>query len=365
MGMQRVTSWFKATYDRLIAVIIMTVLIVSLLYLAVRIGMVKAQQATWEVEIVNLVPAHPEADSVQSDAFDGAMAQLENPHIVPHGTWGRRFVVPEERFSCEHCKYPNEMQATNCVSCEEVLDDGKVDPDFDEDLDGIPNVAEEEFGLDPLDPDDAALDKDGDGFSNLLEYENETDLNDKNSTPPIEAWIKLESIEAEAFNLLFKAYSTLPDGSLMFQLNTKDGGKTHFKKMGDEVEGFTLVKFETNFVEEVKYKMKMSVDKSKLSLKFGERVIVLVKLQNVKWDKFNATLIYERDGRRFMVHNEDKFELQGKKYKVNRIDTSSRTVVIIRISDSREFKIVSGKSAGPVTAPEVSGEKAVGEKPKE
>ena len=365
MGMKRVTSWFKATYARLIAVIIMSVLIASLLYLAVKIGMVKAQQATWEAEIVNLVPAHPEAESVQSDAFDGAMAQLENPHIVPYGTWARRFVVAEERFACEHCKYPNEMQSTNCVSCEEIIDDGAVPPGFDGDEDGIPNLDEEKYGLDPQDPADAALDKDGDGFSNLLEHQKGTDPNDKTSTPSIEAWIELESIEAEAFNLLFKAYSTLPDDSLMFQLNTRNAGKTHFKKMGDEVEGFKIVGFEQILVPTVKHGMNLMVDKSELSLKFGERVIVLVKLQKVKWDKFNATLIYERDGRRFIVHSEDQFELQGEKYKVNKIDNESRTVVLTRVSDSKEFKIVGGKGAGPAVAPDVSGEKAVGDKPKE
>ena len=151
----------------------------------------------------------------------------------------------------------------------------------------------------------------------------------------------------------------------MFQLNTRDGGKTHFKKMGDTVEGFTLIKFQTNFVAEVKHGMNMKVDKSKLSLKFGERVIVLVKLQKVKWDKFNASLLYERDGSRYLVHNEDVFELQGKKYKVNRIDTTSKTVVITRLSDSKEFKIDSGKSAGPAAALGASSDQVDGDKPKE
>ena len=43
-------------------------------------------------------------------------------------------------------------------------------PEFDADSDGIPNGWEQAHGLDPLNPDDAAADNDGDGMSNLQEY---------------------------------------------------------------------------------------------------------------------------------------------------------------------------------------------------
>jgi hypothetical protein len=349
MGMEKVTSWLKATYDRLIAVVILAVLIVSLLYLAVKIGIVRAQQAAWENEIVNLVPDNPDAESVSPNDFKLAMSRLEKPHIVPQGTWTRRLVVPEERFWCEDCRYPNPMAADVCASCEQELDSGKLPPDFDEDGDGIPNVAEETYGLDPLDPSDAALDKDSDGFDNLLEHTKGTDPRDPNSKPSIEAWIVLDEIEAEAFNLLFKAYSTLPDGKKMFQLNTRTGGKTHFVKMGGEIESFTVVGFETNFVQQLK-PIKRTVDQSKLSLKKGEKTIVLVKGQKVKWDEFNATIRYERTNQQFLIHKGDLFELEANKYKVLRIDTTSRTVVINRLSDNKEFQIES-KRVGTALPP--------------
>ncbi len=350
MAMEKFTTWMKATYDRLIAVVILAVLIVSLLYLAVKIGIVRAQQAAWERDIVNLVPNHPDAQSVSADEFKLAMSRLDNPHIIPAGTWSRRLIVPESRFSCEHCKYPNPIEDGVCASCQQELDDGKLPADFDEDKDGIPNVDEERFGLDPLDPDDAAQDKDNDGFDNLLEYRKGHDPTDPNDKPSIEAWIVLDDIEAEAFNLLFKAHSILTDGKKMFQLNTRTGGKTHFVKMGGEVEGFTVVNFETNFVQQLK-PIKRTVDQSKLSLKTGEKTIVLVKGQKVQWDEFNATIKYERTGQRFLVHKDDVFELESNKYKVLRIDTTSRTVVIKRLSDNKEFQIES-KSAGTTDPPD-------------
>jgi T5SS/PEP-CTERM-associated repeat protein len=44
-------------------------------------------------------------------------------------------------------------------------------PEFDVDSDGIPNGWEQAHGLEPLNPDDAAADNDGDGMSNLAEYQ--------------------------------------------------------------------------------------------------------------------------------------------------------------------------------------------------
>ena len=47
--------------------------------------------------------------------------------------------------------------------------------DFDDDNDGMPDTWEEIYGLEPLDPSDAAADPDGDGLTNLAEYQPGTD----------------------------------------------------------------------------------------------------------------------------------------------------------------------------------------------
>lgn len=339
MGMDRFTSWLKMSYDKLLAVIVLSVLIVSLLYLAVKIGMVKAQEQQWRNDIVNLVSANPKAEGISAEEFRLTMARLENPHTIDYGEWTRRFIVPEERYSCEDCKYPNPMDAEVCASCEKKLDSGVIPADFDEDGDGIPNLDEIRYGLDPLDPDDAALDLDGDGFSNLLEHQSGSDPRDPKSIPPVEVWIKVDSIVAEAFNLLFKAYSTDPAGERVFQLNTRDKGKTHFAKLGEVVENFTLTGFETNFVQVTTTVGKTTVDESRLTLKTVEREMVLTKGQAVKWDKFNATLIYERNNKKMLVRKDEVFEVEGNKYIVNSIDTKAGAVVITRTSDNKVFEL--------------------------
>ncbi len=64
-----------------------------------------------------------------------------------------------------------------------LKDTGETDPtDSDTDNDGMVDGWEVEYGLNPL-VDDADEDADGDGFSNLKEYQRETDPNDYNSHP--------------------------------------------------------------------------------------------------------------------------------------------------------------------------------------
>ena len=55
--------------------------------------------------------------------------------------------------------------------------------DTDDDNDGMPDAWEVEYGLDPLNADDGQ-DADGDGFTNLVEYQYQTSPTDNSSIPP-------------------------------------------------------------------------------------------------------------------------------------------------------------------------------------
>ncbi len=85
--------------------------------------------------------------------------------------------------ACDQC--PDDSNKSNPGVC------GCGEPDTDSEPDGMVDCWEWEYGLDPS-VNDAGEDIDGDGFSNLIEFQRGTDPGDYYSTPPIVMpWIPL------------------------------------------------------------------------------------------------------------------------------------------------------------------------------
>ncbi|MGD9503955.1 MAG: hypothetical protein AB7W37_03530 [Syntrophobacteraceae bacterium] len=78
------------------------------------------------------------------------------------------------------------------VNLNGVVDAGETDPRLkDTEGDGMPDGWELTYGIDPL-VNDAGQDADGDGYSNLLEYQRNTDPTDAKSHSPVGApWFLL------------------------------------------------------------------------------------------------------------------------------------------------------------------------------
>lgn len=185
-------------------------------------------------------------------------------------------------FSKQYSRDPfsPDIERMECPSCGEMVST-KLDEcpfcsfKFDTDQDGIPNMWEKKYGLNPHDPNDAYLDKDGDTFSNLAEYQEGTVPTDPMSKPEEENPIgkfKLIRIYRKTLDLLFDGYMLLPDGSYSFVINF--GSSSHFKKIGETISGYTIVDFEKKLVRGDRAGVEVTNDESVLTLttETGEKI---------------------------------------------------------------------------------------------
>ena len=91
-----------------------------------------------------------------------------------------------------------------------------TDPlDSDTDRDGMPDGWEVEFGLDPNISADALEDADNDGFTNLKEYQTNTDPNDPNSHPPLAIAGPDQNVKTSSSVTLDGSESSGRDGNLI------------------------------------------------------------------------------------------------------------------------------------------------------
>ena len=93
-------------------------------------------------------------------------------------------------FITAHAQLPNVYEQVTTV-------EAGVPTDMDGD--GMPNWWELLYGLDPIDPSDAALDYDGDTLTNLVEFQHLTNPL-KTDTDDGGVWDNLEIVEFESWN---------------------------------------------------------------------------------------------------------------------------------------------------------------------
>jgi hypothetical protein len=345
MGIGNIVSWLKSYYDKLITFVVFLVLVASLIYLAVRIGLMKGEQAQFLREISNMKIVHEHVQVMNTEFVDEARQRLENPFQIPMNTWTNRMFVPEARVRCPECRRPAPYDALKCPSCGASMPQD-IGPGLeDTDKDGMPDEWEKKYNLDPFDPSDANKDADGDGFTNLQEYLGGTNPRDASDHPTWESLLRVEDVRPDLFRLKFKGVQRMGDDSLRFQLNLRNNEKTHFVKMNEDVEEvFKVVKYEsktTNVWDETLSK-DVAVDVSELTLQRGDKMILLIKGKDVRWDECIATLVFEMDKSSYRVRTGDSIELNVKEkkmnYLVNKIDLAGGSVVLRR-SDNEVFVI--------------------------
>jgi hypothetical protein len=174
----------------------------------------------------------------------------------------------------------------------------------------VPNEWFEQFNLPIADADLLDQDPDGDGFTNLEEWQGHTTPNDKNSHPDYVTKLKLKSFSEEPFRIMF---SSIANGDT-FGINAIDLKQpTQFLKVGDTIAGtrFKIVKF--NEKHETNAATSGDVDVSELLLEHTEThaQLTLVKEKVAMSPESVATFIYTWGERReFQVRKDQEFSLK-------------------------------------------------------
>ena len=300
--MAKALDWIKAHYDRVALIAAAIFLFISAIWIwwsAIQFGnRLIPQQAPPQKA------ASPPAVAVE---LDRAAKELEQPAQWKYSTRSGLF-VPERHFIGA-----NGLPAT--------LQNTQVHPP-------VPNDWFEQFAL-PIEKGDVLdQDPDGDGFTNLDEWQGGTDPTEKNSHPDYLTKLHLVSAAEEPFGYMFSSWV---GGT--FQINAVDQSEpTQFLKKGDVIRGtdFKVVKF-TEKHDRNQYGTRVDVSELLLEHRESKAQVTLVKEKVATSPQSVATFVYTWGGRNeFEVRKDQEFSLkpvEAIKYKL--VDVQSDKAVII------------------------------------
>ena len=303
-------DWLRIHYDR----VAVTAAVIFLFVSAVSIWRSAAQFGT-------NFSALQAAPSPKKPKPPGKAAELESAaqklHQPPQWTFSGRsgLFVPEKHFIGAN-GLPATLQTT------------QVHPP-------VPNEWLEQFGLPIADADVLNQDPDGDGFTNLDEWQGHTNPIDKNSHPDYLTKLKLKSFSLEPFRMMFSSW--VED---TFAINTIDLKQpTQFIKVGDTIAGtrFKIVKF-TEKYQPNQYGTRVDVSELLLEQEESKAQLTLVKEEVAISPESVATFVYSwGEQREFQVRKDQGFSLKPQeeiKYKL--IDVQPTKAVIVNAQKPNE-----------------------------
>lgn len=308
--MAKVLDWIKANYDR-------AAVIAAALFLFISAFCIWWSAIQFDRELVTRLPprAKPASQPPVAVELDRAAEQLRAPSQWKASTRSGLF-VPEKHF-------------IGADGLPATLENTQVHPP-------VPNEWFEKYGLPIEDADVLDQDPDKDGFTNLDEWQGNTDPTKKDSHPDYSTKLHLISATEEPFRYIFS--SRIKE---KFGINDIDqSGPTQFLKVGDIIRGteFKIVKFTEKF-ERNQYGINEDVSELLLEHPNSTAQVTLVKGKVATSPQSVATFIYTWGSRReFEVRKDQEFPIAtaegDRTYKL--IDVQPGRAVIVRTEKPSE-----------------------------
>ncbi len=268
--------------------------------------------------------------------------------------------------------FGNEENPGKCPLCGIALDPPKVDigngvdPGEDRDRDGIPDMIEVKNGLSPADPADALYDLDGDGFTNLYEHLQGTELNDAKSHPPLAERLALKDIRRRQLPMILRKV-VARDGDekdrwdIQLDVQTQRGMRTRFERLGNSVkldnDEYKIVDVDHRIEERRDRRLNAMVptDVSRITIQKGdEEPIVAIVGEKIMEPNPRILILDHLSNREYNLRQDDEFTVGTastgtEKYRLTEVDDNARTVVLKDAAESLHTVGTSAKAPIPQT----------------
>ena len=196
--------------EKLILGLVLLGLLASAYYLLMSLRQTRETVAEVQKAVTMVSQGDQPLEPLRDDAFNPA-TELVSPSIrlqVAKEEESGSLVEPQKYIRCANreCSYLLPFDTEICPYCGE--EQPEVEPTVtkgeDADEDGIPDYVETQYRfLNPDNPQDAFQDYDRDGFTNLEEYEQKTELDDPKSFPSLAVKLRYMQIYRKAIPIMF------------------------------------------------------------------------------------------------------------------------------------------------------------------
>ena len=356
---------FLKHYDKILVVLTIVLLALSAFNFIFTNKAAETRRNRFQAKIESIKVAHPEVASIAGDvnATSNLFRRIANPDLIAWtATQGQPgFFIPEARVWCvkSDCHAPISPMDKVCPYCgTEQPGEPKPDVNADTDGDGIPDVWERKFGLNPLDPADASEDPDGDGFDNLAEFKAGTNPLDPKSHPDVLSLLRIDQIVATPLPIRFKSRGMLgPDKHYRSQFNYVDKKTTQdpptvWIKEGERLVFSTGVgKIDTGYVfDKLEIKKEQRTIQGMLApqntevayavIKRGKKSITLEEDKVASDSDYKVTLVQTLDNTVISIDGADAiFKLDDIQFHIKNIDMEKSMIDIVSTDGTVEVRI--------------------------